>query len=301
MTLLNEVMHRPLDPGYAEAAARRASGEAPSRTAPARVLALAVLAVVLGLITTAAAVDLRAPQPDVIAARDVLEDEILARQADTDGLTDSSARLSAEIEGLQEDALEGADGGVLADVAQEGAVTGARAVEGPGVVVTLADPDTGLAPGEAVDPESRVQDSDLQRVVNALWAGGAEAVAIDDQRLGGLTAIRSAGDAILVDLQPITSPYRVVAIGDQDGMQAALVRSGVSDLLRVLGSQYGIQSSVIDQSSLETPGRAETTLYFATATPATVESDSSTTTDPGAPAPGGQDAPGTEPGQENAG
>ncbi|MGO1341870.1 MAG: DUF881 domain-containing protein, partial [Cellulosimicrobium funkei] len=77
--------------------------------------------------------------------------------------------------------------------------------------------------------------SDLQRVVNALWAGGAEAVAINDQRLTGLSAIRSAGDAVLVDLQPLVGPYRVEAIGDPDAMRTSLLRSGTSDFLQLLG------------------------------------------------------------------
>ncbi|MBD5787506.1 DUF881 domain-containing protein [Cellulosimicrobium terreum] len=313
MTLLNEVMHRPLDPGYAEVAARRAAGLEPRRRS-AGVAVLVTLAVVLGLATTAAAVDLRAPRPDAIAARDVLEQEIIKRQDDADGLVTRSDDLSAEVEQLQGEALAGVDDGMLADLAREGAVTGTRAVEGPGLVVTLTDATSDLAPGELPDSESRVQDSDLQQVVNALWSGGAEAIAINGQRLGGLSAIRSAGDAILVDLQPLVAPYKVEAVGDADAMQAALVRSGVSDLLRILGSRYGILSSVITQSRLELPGSPDPSLYFATVPGATVESDPSTAPDattrtmPGTepdPVPGtrrgaqtGQEA---ETGQENSG
>lgn len=270
MTLLNEVMHRPLDPGYADAAARRATQE-PHRRRRAGAVALGALAVVLGVVTAAAAVDLRAPQPAVLAARQTLEEEITDRQADADELAARGRDLSAEIVELQDAALGAASGRVLADIQQEGVLTGSRAVEGPGVVVTLDDADAGLEGDDASD--SLVQDGDLQRVVNALWSGGAEAIAINDQRLTGLSAIRAAGDAILVDLQPLVPPYHVEAIGDGDTLRTALVRSGASDYLRLLSSEFGIDSSVTAQSRLEIPGRPSPTLYFAEVAGAPVDSD----------------------------
>ncbi|MGO3814960.1 MAG: DUF881 domain-containing protein [Cellulosimicrobium funkei] len=271
MTLLNEVMHRPLDPGYTAAAARRAAGQTPHRGRTGTV-ALVALAVVLGVVTTAAAVQLRAPQPGVIAARETLEQEILERQATAEELSARGAELSGEIEQLQGAALSGASADVLDSLQEEGALTGTQPVEGQGVVVTLDDTGGGLSSG-ATDASSLVHDSDLQRVVNALWAGGAEAVAINDQRLTGLSAIRSAGDAVLVDLQPLVGPYRVEAIGDPDAMRTSLLRSGTSDFLQLLGTQYGIRSGVTTQSRLDLPGRSAPTLFFAHAPETTVDSD----------------------------
>jgi len=271
MTLLNEVMFRPLDPGYADAAARRAAGGAPPR-GRAGAVGLVALAVVLGLVTTAAAVQLRAPQPGVIAARETLEQEILTRQGVAEELSARGAALSAEIEQLQGEALTGASADVLQGLQAEGALTGTQAVEGEGVVVTLDDTSGGLS-SDDVDASSLVHDSDLQRVVNALWAGGAEAVAINDQRLTGLSAIRSAGDAVLVDLQPLVGPYRVEAVGDPDALRTSLLRSGTSDFLQLLGTQYGIRSSVTTQSRIDLPGRSAPTLFFAQPPDATVDSD----------------------------
>ncbi|MFE9234019.1 DUF881 domain-containing protein [Cellulosimicrobium funkei] len=289
MTLLNEVMHRPLDPGYAAAAARRAAGQTPHRGRTGTV-ALVALAVVLGVVTTAAAVQLRAPQPGVIAARETLEQEILERQATAEELSARGAELSGEIEQLQGAALSGASADVLDSLQEEGALTGTQPVEGQGVVVTLDDTGGGLSSG-ATDASSLVHDSDLQRVVNALWAGGAEAVAINDQRLTGLSAIRSAGDAVLVDLQPLVGPYRVEAIGDPDAMRTSLLRSGTSDFLQLLGTQYGIRSGVTTQSRLDLPGRSAPTLFFAHAPETTVDSDAPA--EETGPAPGTTDGPGT--------
>ncbi|MHA7620085.1 DUF881 domain-containing protein [Cellulosimicrobium cellulans] len=289
MTLLNEVMHRPLDPGYAAAAARRAAGQTPHR-GRAGTVALVALAVVLGIVTTAAAVQLRAPQPGVIAARETLEQEILERQATAEELSARGAELSGEIEQLQGAALSGASADVLDSLQEEGALTGTQPVEGQGVVVTLDDTGGGLSSG-ATDASSLVHDSDLQRVVNALWAGGAEAVAINDQRLTGLSAIRSAGDAVLVDLQPLVGPYRVEAIGDPDAMRTSLLRSGTSDFLQLLGTQYGIRSGVTTQSRLDLPGRSAPTLFFAHAPETTVDSDAPA--EETGPAPGTTDGSGT--------
>ena len=59
-------------------------------------------------------------------------------------------------------------------------------------------------------------DRDVRGVVNELWPDGAEAIAVNDVRLTPDRAIRFAGEAVLVDFQPITSPYMIGAIGDAD-------------------------------------------------------------------------------------
>ena len=76
-------------------------------------------------------------------------------------------------------------------------------------------------------PGSRqvILDRDLQLVVNSLWASGAEAIAVGGVRIGPNVTIRQAGGAILVDNQPISSPYAIVAIGPPHGMQDAFERS----------------------------------------------------------------------------
>jgi uncharacterized protein YlxW (UPF0749 family) len=72
-------------------------------------------------------------------------------------------------------------------------------------------------------PEGRVRDADLQDVVNGLWAAGAEAVAVDGQRLTALSAIRSAGESVLVDLRPLSPPYTVEAVGDPAALEVGFV------------------------------------------------------------------------------
>jgi uncharacterized protein YlxW (UPF0749 family) len=256
MTLLVEVMERPLDPGYAEAAERRRAvreGREPDRRSAGGVILLVLVAVLLGLMTASAARQLRVPQEGVAAARALLEDEITARSEQAERLQERSAALSAQIETLQEATL--ARDPVLAErLRLDGLVNGSTAVEGPGLMVTLTDGGSGLTQ-DAGEPGSRVQYTDIRTVVNALWAAGAEAVSVEDQRLTSLSAIRNAGDAILVDLVPLPGPsYTIRAIGDPQGMQAAYARSDVPTYLQLLASGYGIESSVTTAEDLELPG-----------------------------------------------
>ncbi|MCB5622946.1 DUF881 domain-containing protein, partial [Bifidobacterium animalis] len=43
-----------------------------------------------------------------------------------------------------------------------------------------------------------VTDTDLQLLVSLMWTAGAEAISINDNRLGVQTSIRTAGNSILI-------------------------------------------------------------------------------------------------------
>ncbi|MFV2142956.1 MULTISPECIES: DUF881 domain-containing protein [Isoptericola] len=250
MTLLVEVMEKPLDAGYAEAARRRAAGEAPARGAGT--LLLLLVAVLLGLMTVAAAQQLRAPS-DGPSARELLEQEISERQQSADELRAQTVALNEEIEELQSAALSAADQGLLDRLRLDGVVTGATAVSGPGLELTLSDSDADLDPDVAAS-DTRVQAVDLQTVVNALWASGAEAVSVGGQRLTSLSAIRHAGEAILVDLVPLPGPsYVVRAVGDPEDMQAAYARTGAPAYTQYLSSEWGIGSSMATVDEIDLP------------------------------------------------
>jgi uncharacterized protein YlxW (UPF0749 family) len=98
-----------------------------------------------------------------------------------------------------------------------------------------------------------VRDSDLQLVVNALWQSGAEAIAVNDQRLTNLSAIRAAGDAILVNDHPLTLPYRLQAIGGP-GLEQSFQNNAYGGLyLAQLKQNFQIRYDVSAQSGLSLP------------------------------------------------
>lgn len=100
-----------------------------------------------------------------------------------------------------------------------------------GVSVTLDDAISDELIPDAALQSGRVVDSDLQMVVNGLWQAGATAVSINDHRLTGASAIRSAGQAILVDYRPLVRPYKIVAIAKNADALAGRFRENQGGLL----------------------------------------------------------------------
>jgi uncharacterized protein YlxW (UPF0749 family) len=133
-----------------------------------------------------------------------------------------------------------------------GALAGTRTVRGDGLVVRLTDSPL----SERRDPDSadfQIQDVDLQLVVNALWSAGAEAIAVNGQRIVGTTAIRSAGGAILVNYRVLTSPYRVVAIGSSDRLEADFGDSAIAQRFRNWVDVYHLGFSIKKERRLSAP------------------------------------------------
>lgn len=116
---------------------------------------------------------------------------------------------AAQRQGARRSQLDQAAADAAATLAMQ---AGTVALKGKGLTVSLKD-----SPRKATTEEDagafRIHDSDLQLVVNALFAAGAEAVAVNDSRLVATTPIRAAGDTIVVNFRPLNPPYKVAAIG----------------------------------------------------------------------------------------
>ncbi|HLT83249.1 MAG TPA: DUF881 domain-containing protein [Phototrophicaceae bacterium] len=261
MTLLREVVERPLDPGYAEAARRRAEGTAPPMPWW-RKLVVVALAAALGLGGVWAARELRAPNPGAGEARSLLLSQIEDGVARGDQLREDNAALAAAIDRVQEESLSTTDPEFLDRVRLLALNAGGVRVAGPGLRVTLDDSREAQAGKPGSEP-GRVQDLDLQVVSNALWAAGAEAVAINGHRLSSVSAIRSAGPAILVDLAPLARPYVVEAVGDADDMRARLTRSSAGAHLGTLRDSFGISVDIEETQDLVLSGTTARSLRHA--------------------------------------
>jgi uncharacterized protein YlxW (UPF0749 family) len=127
---------------------------------------------------------------------------------------------------------------------------GLTALTGPGLDVTLDD-----AHGTPADPSIDANDlvvhqSDMQAVVNALWAGGAEAMTLMGQRLIATSAVRCVGNTLLLNGQVFSPPFKVSAIGPATQMRQALDQSPNVTLYRRDARSYGLEYNVVDTDGI---------------------------------------------------
>jgi uncharacterized protein YlxW (UPF0749 family) len=103
------------------------------------------------------------------------------------------------------------------------APAGMLPVEGSGLQVTLEDAPADQPVPEGFDANAMVvHQQDLQAVVNALWAGGAEGITLQGQRLISTTGIKCVGNTVVLHGVPYSPPYEIVAVGDPVELQQAL-------------------------------------------------------------------------------
>jgi uncharacterized protein YlxW (UPF0749 family) len=265
--LLVELVNDHLDPGYAAAAAQRAPN-AEQRWSDR--LAVIVGCALVGFILIVAYITTHRGAPEAAKVHDSLVDRVRAAQ-------DTSNELSGRVNDLQE-RLARAQARVLSpsgDLAKSLELArlqaGLTAVSGPGVLVTLREPSGPTAtptPGRGgttgIGATNILTDRDVRSVVNELWHDGAEAISVNDVRLTPTSAIRFAGEAVLVDFQPITSPYQIAAIGNADQLATNFAQSAVASRYQTLTGVEGIGFSFTDTDDLTLPASQSVRVRYAT-------------------------------------
>jgi uncharacterized protein YlxW (UPF0749 family) len=250
--LLRGLLPELLDPGYARAAERRAARGLPEPSGPGQVAALALGAVLIGLVLGVSAADARDRAPGAEQARRGLVQDVQDARQRTDELAGTAADLTARLRSAQRDALGGsgplaAQGGATLDAVRRlEQATAAVAVTGPGLRITVAD----------AGQERNVLDRDLQVLVNGLWASGAEAIALGGVRLHPLATVRQAGGAVLVDNRPVAQPYVLEAIGDPPTLHTRLVNTDAYGRFNTFAQVYGTRFTVEQVSALSLPAGA---------------------------------------------
>jgi uncharacterized protein YlxW (UPF0749 family) len=152
-------------------------------------------------------------------------------QDQIDTATQNRAKTDARLKGprAEADGLKGAVGLV--------------AVSGPAVTVRMDDAprnaEGSLPAGAGVD-DVVVHQQDVQAVVNALWAGGAEAMTIMGERVISTSAVRCVGNTLLLHGRTFSPPFVITAIGDQDRMRESLDRSPGVLLFREAARDFGL-------------------------------------------------------------
>ncbi|HSE09903.1 MAG TPA: DUF881 domain-containing protein [Nocardioidaceae bacterium] len=181
----------------------------------------------------------------------------VVRQAtkEADELRAERSELAREVEELTADLGQSGVTKAQRKVEELRVPSGLAAMRGPGLTVELDDAsaeDIDAATG--VEPELLiVHQQDIQGVVNAMWAGGAEAMTIQGQRVISTTGIKCIGNTVLLHGMQYSPPYVITAVGDPAAMLAAINESPYIDIYLDYVEAYGLGWDVLPHADVALP------------------------------------------------
>ena len=271
-SLLRALLSDHLDPGYAAAAEKRGRAAVP-QSGRARVfgwLWQALAAMLVATVFAAAVAQARSVEPGVRTAQQMLVRSVRSTEDAAAKLAQRRGALSTRVDDVQRLALANDAEGqrLLTRLDALSLAAASTAITGPGLTVTVTDP--GVSPNLSDVSKQRVNgsrqiilDRDLQLVVNSLWASGAEGISVGGVRIGPNVTIRQAGGAILVDNNPTSSPYTILAVGPPHAMRDVFDNSPGLQRLRLLEVSYGVGVIVNIADGLSLPAGSIRDVKFA--------------------------------------
>lgn len=249
MGLVEFVARHSLDEGY-QLAARTRPTVAGKPVAKKMGLRGAVIVAIFALLITTAAVQTTRGRDAAEQGRSELVAQLQDRQADLAAARAELADLRAMVERLRGQVGGGtqAQQQLFENRDRLAAATGAFPVRGRGVELTVDDLEGGAAGSD------RVLDADLRGIVNGLWGAGAEAIAINGQRLTSLSAIRHAGSAITVNFVSLSPPYRIQALGPAESLMGRFAQTSSGQAWLAVQRQLGLPFSYTQRETMRLPG-----------------------------------------------
>ncbi|MFT4009607.1 MAG: DUF881 domain-containing protein [Nocardioidaceae bacterium] len=251
MGLLNYLTAFSLDEDYATVSAKRPASHRLGRGG-------LVVLVLFGLLVAMAGVQTARSAGEAASSHDSLVRQVLEGKTVLQASRQRVATLERQIETAQ--IANRASGSALAAASQRatqlGADAGSSAVRGPGVRIVVND-----AEGASSDAQ-RVLDTDLRNISNGLWQAGAEAIAINGQRLTSLSAIRVAGSYPTVNYVTVYPPYTITAIGNPDTLGARFVNTTTGLAFLSAKDTVGLRYSMRNANRLQLPAVAQSTLQL---------------------------------------
>ena len=194
---------------------------------------------------------------DLRADRRLQLTELIAREtAGVERLERGAAELRREVQ-EQSDAAAASDGRVAAEQAavELEVAAGLVPLTGPGVTVELDDaPRRPGRPELSDDPDDLVvHQQDVQAVVNALWAGGAEGMTLMGQRIVSTSAVRCVGNTVILHGQVYSPPFVVTAVGEPTALRAALQDDPGVAYFRTFVERFGLGYAVRTEREVTLP------------------------------------------------
>ena len=184
---------------------------------------------------------------------------VRTRQAQVAVLDSEVAALDAQVQGFSSTSASAAP--------HEDAFTAlsTRPVSGPGVQITLSDAPPGRIPAGATPNDLVIHQQDIEDTMNALWAGGAEAMTVQGVRITSRTVIRCIGNVILVDGTSFSPPYVIQAIGDPATLRATVTANPRMVNYQAYVTKYGLGWDMQTKGSLSfAPATTPLTVNYAT-------------------------------------
>ena len=269
-SLLRALLSEHLDPGYAAAAAERSATPPSTRARAFGWFWQALAATLVATVFAAAVAQARSVAPGMRTEQQLLATSVRSTEAAAAKLAQRRSVLTGQLDNVQRRALaDDAEGQrLLTRLDALSLAAASTAITGPGLTVTVTDP--GVSPNLSDVSKQRVNgsrqiilDRDLQLVVNSLWASGAEGISVGGVRIGPNVTIRQAGGAILVDNNPTSSPYTILAVGPPHAMRDVFDNSPGLQRLRLLEVSYGVGVTVNVSDGLSLPAGSIRDVKFA--------------------------------------
>ena len=180
-------------------------------------------------------------------------------QAQQDDLKTRILQLREQIQAVEGAGVGSADlvRQLNADLEQARIAAGLIPLSGTGIVLQLDDSQASVPPG-ASQADYLVGSRDIRTAVEELWLAGAEAVAINAERLTPTTAVIDIGSSLLVNSAYLAPPYQVTALGPADLYDRLSRSPGFIDFVRARAEAYGIRLSFAEPESVDMPAFAGT-------------------------------------------
>jgi uncharacterized protein YlxW (UPF0749 family) len=208
-----------------------------------------ITAVVLGILVS---VQWSVASGRSTASADQLDSIIRQLELEQQELKKTVGRLRERLDTHPDQRTANADmlQGLRAELLSQKALAGLLEVRGAGVQVILDDSERFQLGNEE---DLLIHDYDLRDVINLLWMAGAEAVAVNEERVVGTTSLYCVGSTILVNDTRLSPPYHVKAIGDSVRLQDHLRNPGYLRELKARSARYGVQIESVPVGMMTLP------------------------------------------------
>lgn len=175
-------------------------------------------------------------------------------QAQQDGLKQRILDLRSQIQAIESQGEGSADQvrKVNAELQQARIAAGLIPLTGTGIVIQLEDSKEAVPP-DGSESDYLVGSRDIRVVVEQLWVAGAEAIAVNGERITPTSAIIDVGTSLLVNSAYLTPPYQVTALGPSGLYERLSASAGFVDFVRARSEGYGLRVSLAEPASVDMP------------------------------------------------